>query len=138
MDIVAQRKPYQVSVDGRALAEYLFDTRFHGKGVALGVRLGTDRGLTFGAGLRVGAAAVSLTDDLQLRDVLPPDYALGYTRWEASLGYGHVFWQGPPALQVRLGLDASGSHFEFTHAEAPALLSSDLFFVTRMALVLLL
>jgi hypothetical protein len=141
LDVTSQRKPYQVNVDGRALDDYLFDARFRGMGLAMGFHLGGEQGLRAGAGLRLGAvASVSLTDDLALEDVLPEGWSLGYTRWEADLSYGKVLWRGPPVLELRLGVDASGSEFTYHRSGvdgAPSL-NRDLFFAARIALVALL
>src|SRR5262245_33384075 len=43
VDVVRQRKPYQVNVAGRTLDDYLFDARFGGAGVALGFGVGGDQ-----------------------------------------------------------------------------------------------
>lgn len=140
VDVIRQRKPYQVNVDGRTLDDFLFDARFGGAGAALGFGVGGDQGPSLRGGVHFGAAWVSLTNDLSLGDVLPAGWGLEYFRWSATLGYGHVLWKGPPLVQLRAGLDGSGSYFIYTRddAEETPTLSRDLFFTGRLALVLML
>jgi hypothetical protein len=140
LDVTAQRKPYQVDVEGRTLDDYLFDARFRGLGFAVGALVGGDRGLRAGGGLRVGSARVSLTDDLALNDVLPEGWGLSYLRWEAEVGWGHVVWQGPAAVVLRATASAGGSHFNYTRpdSEEQPSLSRDLFFAGQLALAFLL
>jgi hypothetical protein len=140
VDMVRQRKPYQVNVDGRTLDDLLFDARFGGAGAALGFGVGRDQGLSLHGSVHLGAAWVSLTNDLSLGDVLPAGWDLEYFRWSATLGYGHVLWKGPPLLQLRAGLDGSGLYFIYQRddAEETPTLSRDLFFTGRLALVMML
>jgi hypothetical protein len=140
VDLVRQRKPYQINVDGRTLDDFLFDARFGGAGLGLGFGIGSDQGLNVRGGVHFGAAWVSLTDDLPLDDVLPAGWGVRYFRWDASLGYGLVLWKGPPSLQLRAAVDGSGSHFNYAREgsdETPSL-SRDLFFGGRLALTLML
>jgi hypothetical protein len=141
LDLVAMRKPYQVDVGGQTLEEFLFDARFTGIGAALGLRLGLpDEGPTMALGLRVGDAKVSLTDDLELGEVLPPGWDLEYLRWDVDLGYGLVLRRGPPAVVLRLGVEASGAHFFYSQEEGGQnrALSEDVFLTGRVALVVML
>jgi hypothetical protein len=141
VDVVRQRKPYQVNVAGRTLDDYLFDARFGGAGLALGFGLGGDQGFSLRGGVHLGWAWVSLTDDLSLGDELPADWSLEYIRWNAALGYGRVLWKGPPQLLLRASVDFSGSDFFYSRNEpgedTPSL-SRDMFFGGSLALTLLL
>jgi len=138
LDIVSQRKPYQVNVAGRTLDDYLFDARFSGGGVALELGLGRDEGLSFRGGFHFGWATVSLTDDLALEDVLPGDWSLEYLRWDTALGYGRVLWKGPPIVSLHAALDATGTYFIYARddSEETPSLSRDIFLSGRVALML--
>jgi hypothetical protein len=138
IDVVRQRKPYQVNVDGRTLDDYLFDARFGGAGLALGFGFGSDQGFNARGGFHFGLAWISLTDDLSLEDELPSDWVLQYLRWDVGMGYGRVLVKGPPRLLVRAGLDASGTHFVYVRdadEDTPSL-SRDIFFAGSLALTL--
>ena len=140
VDLVRQRKPYQVNVDGRTLDDLLFDARFGGAGLAMGFGVGREEGLSFRGGLHFGTAWVSLSDDLSLGSVVPAGWDLEYFRWDTTLSYGLLLWRGPPLLHLRAAVDASGSHFLYRQdgrEETPSL-SRDIFFGGRLALVLML
>ena len=57
------RKPYQLNIDGFTLAQYLFDARFRGAGLALGTELGGGLDNFFAeVDAQLGLGEVSLTE----------------------------------------------------------------------------
>ena len=121
------------------LDDFLFHARFGGAGAALGFGVGHDQGFSLRGSVHLGTAWVSLTDDLSLGEVLPAGWNLESFRWSATLGYGHVLWEGPPLLQLHAGVDGSGSYFIYQRddVEETPTLSRDLFFTGRLALVMM-
>lgn len=63
--LMSYTKPYQVTIDGNTLSDYLFDGRFRGAGLALGTNLGGGvRQLFVDADVQFGLGQVSLTNSL--------------------------------------------------------------------------
>lgn len=86
--LMQYRKPYQVNVNGSALDDYLFDSRFRGIGLALGTEIGGGVDNFFAEiDAQLGAGEVSLSDHLTLNQVIPTGYTIGYIQGTATLGY---------------------------------------------------
>jgi hypothetical protein len=114
LGLMSYSKPYQVTIDGNTLEEFLFDGRFRGAGLALGTKLGGGARRFFArADLQVGLGEVALTEDLTLNEVAPEDWLLGYIQGNLVAGYNLVVFDGPPTIYFRPSLTAGGASFHF-------------------------
>jgi hypothetical protein len=112
LGLMQYRKPYQLNINGFTLDDYLFDSRFRGLGLALGVELGGGVNNFFAeVDAQLGAGAVSLTDKLSLKSVIPSDYTIGYVQGTATLGYRLALFRGPPTLLLVPVITAGGASF---------------------------
>lgn len=112
--LMQYRKPYQVTIGGATLGEYLFDGRFRGAGLALGTNLGGGvRQLFLNANLQAGLGQVSLTDNLTLNELAPEDWLIGYVQGDLNLGYRFVLIDGPPTVMFTPQATAGGASFHF-------------------------
>jgi hypothetical protein len=117
--LMSYHKPYQVTIDGDTLEEYLFDGRFRGAGLALGGNFGGGPRRFFAdIDMQVGVGEVSLTDDLTLNEVAPDDWMIGYIQGNLNLGYKFVLWDGPPTMYFQPALSAGGASFHFVRTSA--------------------
>jgi hypothetical protein len=106
------RKPYQLTVDGQTLDQYLFDGRFRGIGLAGGVEIGGGIDRLYGdLDLQLGAGEVSLTDSITINELVPPDQVIGYVQGNAILGYRWAFLHGPPTLILQPSIEIGGASF---------------------------
>lgn len=110
--LMSYRKPYQVNVDGNTLEGYLFDGRFRGLGLMLGVDVagGPDR-VFFRADAQVGLGEVRLTRKLRLNDLAPDDWQMGYVQGNATLGYYLPLFRRIPTLMFVPQATIGGASF---------------------------
>ncbi len=112
--LLSYRKPYQVTIDGNTLEEYLFDGHFRGAGLAMGTNVGGGARRFFAtADLQVGLGEVALTRDFTLNEVTPKDWLLGYVQGNVHAGYRLVLWDGPPTVYFRPSVSVGGASFHF-------------------------
>lgn len=119
--LLSYHKPYQVTIGGDTLEEYLFDGRFRGAGLALGGNFGGGPRRFFAdVDLQVGVGEVSLTDDFTLNEVTPDDWMIGYIQGNLDLGYKFVLYAGPPTIYFQPSASAGGASFHFVRTSADA------------------
>lgn len=142
LGLLSYRKPYQVTIDGDTLEEFLFDGHFRGAGFALGGKLGGGARRFFAnVDLQVGLGEVALTRDFRLNDVTPDDWLIGYVQGNAHAGFRFVVYDGPPTVYVTPSVSAGGASFHFVNTRADGAGSDsaptvnwDLLWSTRAAL----
>jgi hypothetical protein len=97
--LMQYRKPYQLTIDGYTLDDYLFDARFRGIGLALGTNLGGGLDNWFSdIDMQIGAGEASLTDKITLNELVPNGQVIGYVQGTAGLGYRFVLIHAAPTL----------------------------------------
>ena len=108
------RKPYQVNVNGNALEGYLFDGRFRGAGLQLGVDFnrGADK-LSFNVDAQLGLGEVRLTPGLSLNSLAPEDWWMGYVVGNAHLSYALPIYRGMPTIMFVPSAAVGGATFFF-------------------------
>lgn len=112
--LIQYRKPYQITIDGTTVDEFLFDGRFRGAGIAGGSQI--DRGINQFYGkvnLQLGIGEVSLTRDLTLNELAPEDWLIGYVAGDLTVGYRWSFLDGPPTLILIPQVTGGGASFFF-------------------------
>ncbi len=107
-------KPYQLTLDGNTLDEYLFSSRFRGGGVAFGTSLGggVDR-FYLDIDAQAGLGQVSLTESLTLNELAPSGWLITYLQSQASVGYRWALFHGFPTVMIVPSLSANGIGFLF-------------------------
>ena len=119
MGLLSYRKPYQVTIDGDTLEEFLFDGRFRGAGLAMGGNLGGGARRFFAdVDLQIGLGEVALTRDFKLNDVTPNDWLIGYVQGNLHTGFHFVVYEGPPTIYFRPSISAGGASFHFVNTSA--------------------
>jgi hypothetical protein len=110
--LMSYRKPYQVNVAGDALEGYLFDGRFRGAGLMLGLDLpgGPDR-LFVRADGQIGLGQVKLTQKLTLNELAPEDWKMGYVQGNVNVGYNLPLYRGVPTLMFVPQATLGGASF---------------------------
>ena len=117
--LLSYRKPYQVTIDGDTLEEYLFDGHFRGAGLAMGTNLGGGARRFFAnADLQVGLGEVALTRDFTLNEVTPNNWLIGYLQGDVHAGFRFVVFDGPPTVYFRPSVSAGGASFHFVNTSA--------------------
>ncbi|HUS68820.1 MAG TPA: hypothetical protein VMZ28_29995 [Kofleriaceae bacterium] len=117
--LLSYHKPYQVTIGGDTLEEYLFDGRFRGAGLALGGNFGGGPRRFFAdVDFQIGLGEVSLTDDFTLNEVAPDDWLIGYVQGNLNLGYKFVLYRGPPTIYFQPSASAGGASFHFVRTSA--------------------
>jgi hypothetical protein len=112
LGLLQYHKPYQLTLDGFTLDDYLFDARFRGAGAAFAAELGGGIDNFFGeVDAQLGLGEVSLTDELTLNELIPDRGLIGYLQGSATLGYRIALMQGPPTLILAPVLKAGGATF---------------------------
>lgn len=112
--LLSYRKPYQVNVNGNTLDGYLFDGRFRGAGVHLGLDLdGSAHELSLNVYAQLGLGEVKLTPELSLNSLAPEDWLMGYVIGNASLGYSWPLYSGVPTLMFVPRVTLGGASFFF-------------------------
>jgi hypothetical protein len=110
--LMQYRKPYQLTIDGFTLDDYLFDARFRGAGLALGTDLGGGLDNWFsGIDMQIGLGEASLTDKITLNELVPNGQLLGYVQGTAGLGYRLVLIHAAPTLVFVPEVHAGGATF---------------------------
>ena len=112
--LLSYRKPYQVNVNGNTLDGYLFDGRFRGAGLQLGVdwNRGPDK-LSFNVDAQLGLGDVRLTQNLSLNSLAPEDWWMGYVVANANISYGLPLYRGVPAIVFVPSAALGGASFFF-------------------------
>jgi hypothetical protein len=112
--LLSYRKPYQVNVNGNTLEGYLFDGRFRGAGLQLGVdwNRGPDK-LSFNVDAQLGLGDVRLTQNLSLGALAPEDWWMGYVVGNANLSYALPLYRGVPAIMFVPSAALGGASFFF-------------------------
>lgn len=119
MGLLSYRKPYQVTIDGNTLEEFLFDGHFRGAGLAFGTNLGGGARRFFAsADIQVGLGEVALTQDFKLNEVTPDDWLLGYVQGNIHAGYRFVLYDGPPTVYFRPSASVGGASFHFINTSS--------------------
>ena len=117
--LMSYSKPYQVTVDGNTLEDFLFDGRFRGAGLAMGTSVGGGPRRFFAhVDLQLGLGEVSLTEDLTLNEVAPDDWLIGYIQGNLRAGYRLVVFDGPPTVYLTPTLGVGGASFHFVRTSA--------------------
>ncbi len=138
LGLLSYQKPYQVTIDGDTLEEFLFDGHFRGAGLAAGTTLGGGARRFFAtADLQVGLGEIALTRDFDLGEVAPDDWLIGYIQGNLHAGFRFVVFDGPPTIYFRPSLSVGGASFHFVNTQgnsedAPTL-NWDLLWSTRAA-----
>lgn len=112
--LLSYRKPYQVNVNGNTLDGYVFDGRFRGAGLQLGVdwNRGPDK-LSINVDAQLGLGEVRLTQDLSLNSLAPEDWWMGYVVANANLSYAWPLYRGVPAIVLVPSAALGGASFFF-------------------------
>ncbi|MBM4363666.1 MAG: hypothetical protein FJ104_13370 [Deltaproteobacteria bacterium] len=122
LGLTAYSKPYQVSVGDAVLDDVLFDARFRGAGLALGVELPPrpDQ-IQFDVAGQVGLGEVRLLRDLTLNSLLPetrpseglrpPEWLIGYVQGDVTVGYVHTLLATEPSVLLSGALTGGGATF---------------------------
>ena len=119
LGLLSYRKPYQVTIDGDTLEEYLFDGHFRGAGLAFGGNFGGGARRFFAdVDVQVGLGEVSLTRDFKLNDVTPDDWLIGYVQGNVHTGFRFVVFDGPPTVYFRPSVSVGGASFHFVNTRA--------------------
>ncbi len=142
LGLLSYRKPYQVTIDGDTLEEYLFDGHFRGAGLAFGGKLGGGARRFFAnIDFQVGLGEVALTRDFRLNDVAPDDWLIGYLQGNAHAGFRFVLYDGPPTIYFRPSISVGGASFHFVNtrsdeegSDSAPTVNWDLLWSTRAAL----
>ena len=107
-------KPYMIRVGDSYLDEMVFESRFHGGGLAFGAsRALTPRSVYYDLAMQVGAGDVALTRDLSLSSTLPEDWTVGYLQANVAVGYLHPAIEGPVSLLIGVTGTLGGNYFFF-------------------------
>jgi hypothetical protein len=110
--LMQYRKPYQLTLDGFTLDDYLFDARFRGAGLAFATEFAGGIDEFFGeVDAQLGLGEVSLTDTLTLNELVPDGGLIGYLQGTATVGYRWAFIHGPPTLIFVPVIKAGGATF---------------------------
>ncbi len=121
LGLLSYRKPYQVTIDGDTLEEFLFDGHFRGAGLAFGGEFGGGAKRFFAkADVQVGLGEVGLTRDFDLSEVTPEDWLLGYVQGNVHAGYRFVVFEGAPTVYFRPSVSAGGASFHFVNTSGEA------------------
>ncbi len=121
LGLLSYRKPYQVTVDGDTLEEFLFDGHFRGAGLAFGGTFGGGARRFFAnADVQVGLGEVQLTRDFALSEVTPEDWLLGYIQGNVHAGYRFVVFEGAPTVYFRPSASIGGASFHFVDTSGEA------------------
>lgn len=112
--LMSYTKPYQVTVNGDVLNEYLFDGRFRGAGLALGTDLGGGIDRFFvDIYLQAGLGQIDLTSKLTLNELAPKGWLIGYVQGDVTLGYRWPVWRFAPTLMFVPIVTGGGAAFFF-------------------------
>jgi hypothetical protein len=112
--LMSYSKPYQVTVNGDVLNEYLFDGRFLGGGLAAGTDLGGGIDRFFAdVYLQAGLGQIKLTSKLTLNELAPKGWLIGYVQGDVALGYRWPVWRFAPTLMFVPELTGGGAAFFF-------------------------
>jgi hypothetical protein len=105
-------KPYQVTVGDAVFDEAVFDGRFEGLGLALGLDT-NQKPERFYANVatQFGLGRVKLTQNYVLNDDLPENWAIGYVQGNVAVGYIHPVLITMPTPLVGLEASAGGATF---------------------------
>ena len=110
--LMQYRKPYQLSFDDYVVEQYLFDARFRGAGIALGLELVGGINQFFGdLDVQFGLGEISLTQQITLNELVPNDELIGYVQGTATLGFRWAMIEGPPTLILVPVVKAGGASF---------------------------
>lgn len=140
-------KPYQVSINGDALDDVLFDGKFRGIGLAYGLSSASGIDQLYGdLAVQSGFGEVSLLSDLTLNQLLPDDYWIGYVQGNAKLGYTWSLTGSRPTVLLTTEGTLGGAGFFYLRVAVPEegstteipSLNWDLFWSARASLSLLL
>ena len=116
--LMSYRKPYQVTIGGNTLPDYLFDGIFRGAGVAFASELGGGMDNYFASiDVQTGLGEVSLLDDLTLNELAPQDWLIGYMQGTATIGYRLPLIRAAPTLTFVPQLSMGGATFFFFSTE---------------------
>ena len=116
--LMSYRKPYQITIDGSTLSEYLFDGRFRGAGLAFGTEVGGGPSrLSLNLDSQVGLGEVQLTDGLTLNSLAPEDWLIGYVQGNVTVSYAWPIWRAAPTLMFVPSATGGGASFFFFKAE---------------------
>lgn len=114
LGLLSYRKPYQVNVNGNTLDGYLFDGRFRGAGLQLGIDFnrGPDK-FSFNVDAQLGLGEVKLTDQLTLNSLAPENWWMGYIVGNANVSYSWPLYRGVPTIMLVPSAALSGASFFF-------------------------
>lgn len=144
LGLMSYRKPYQVTVDGLTLDEYLFDGRFRGAGLAFGTTVGGGvEQLVLDVDVQAGVGQVKLSSKLDLYQFLPSDYLVTYLQGTARFGYRYPLWDFAPTLMIEPMVNLGGAAFflldtrtEDGEAASTPVVNWDLLWRAQLSLVL--
>jgi hypothetical protein len=114
LGLLSYRKPYQVNVDGNTLDGYLFDGRFRGAGLQLGVdwNRGPDK-FSISVDAQLGLGEVKLTKQISLSELAPEGWWMGYVVGNANLSYRLPLFRGVPSIVLVPSAAIGGATFFF-------------------------
>jgi hypothetical protein len=119
LGLMQYRKPYQLTLDGFTLDDYLFDARFRGAGLAFATDFAGGIDQFFGElDAQFGLGEVSLTDSLTLNELVPDNGLIGYLQGTVTAGYRWAFIHGPPTLILAPVAKAGGATFFMIDTQA--------------------
>ena len=122
LGLLSYRKPYQVTIDGDTLEEFLFDGHFRGAGLAMGAKLGGGARRFFASvDVQAGLGEVALTRDFDLGEVAPDDWLIGYLQGNVHAGFRFVVYNGPPTIYFRPSLSVGGASFHFVNSRGDSI-----------------
>ncbi len=112
--LVQYTKPYQFNVGDAVLDEYVFDARFRGAGLALGLSTSEEpyKFYVDFSGI-VGLGEARLLDDLTLNEVIANDTLIGFVQSNVTVGYLYPLTTGKPTPMIGASLSGGGASFFF-------------------------
>lgn len=117
--LMQYRKPYQLNFDDYTVQQYLFDARFRGAGLALGLEIiGGINQIFAEVDAQLGLGEVSLTEQITLNELVPNDELIGYVHGTATLGFRWAMLEGPPTLILVPVVKAGGASFFLVGTDA--------------------
>lgn len=112
LGVTSYAKPYMLRVGDNYLDEFLFDARFQGVGLAMGMSspAGPDRPFLDISG-QFGAGKVQIIEEFELSEQLPDGLGVAYLQGNLSGGYAAGLVKGPVSLSLSVIGSVGGMYF---------------------------
>jgi hypothetical protein len=105
-------RPYVLDVGGATLDDFLWDARFQGLGLALGLATPQRPGkLQVDLITQTGLGQIDLLSNYTLNQALPGDWLVGYVSGDLAVGFVQPIVRGPPSLLAAFSGTAGGAAF---------------------------